>query len=180
MINTESIKKTYNECLEITVEKVPLKSWVHKPIGVGFTTHKTKYGLATPKGEVLINSSFTGTKAYTKLKLTIFHELSHLIVGLDKNHTKPFKRVLSYVSDDLQVPHEEIDMILDNNNYKYRLIGFSKNNTYDLGGAFNRTKKYLGYDPEGPRKMSIRGDLFLRFEYLPYGDALPHNMMSNT
>ncbi|MFT5852271.1 MAG: putative SprT family Zn-dependent metalloprotease [Colwellia sp.] len=178
MITIEIIKKTYEECLSVAIAKAPLTSWKQQPIGVGFTTHKVKYGLATPSGEILLNPSFIGTKAVNKLKETIFHEFAHFCVGREKNHTAPFKRALSYFSEGLTVPVEENQMVKANNGYKYRILGFSKTKTYNLEGAFKRTKKYLDYDPKGKRAMRILGDLFLRFEYVPYDDPLPKDTIS--
>lgn len=178
MITIELINKTYEECLRVAIAKVPLTSWKQQPIGVGFTTHKVKYGLATPGGEVLLNPSFIGTKAVNKLKETIFHEFAHFLVGIDKNHTAPFKRAMSYFSEGLIVPEAENEMVKANNGYKYRLLGFSKSKVYNLEGAFKRTKKYLDYDPKSKRKMRFQGDLFLRFEYVSYDDPLPKGTIS--
>lgn len=178
MITNDLIQATYKECLAIAIDKLPLKSWNIQPTGVGLTTHKAKYGLATSKGEVLLNSSFIGTYAINKLKETIFHELAHFIVGFEKNHRAPFKRAMSYISNDIVVPVEEHQMVKVNNSYKYRLLGFTQGNIYNLEGAFKRTKKYLDYDPKSQRTMSIKGDKFLRFEYVPYEDAMPENTIS--
>jgi hypothetical protein len=178
MITNESIKSTFDECLALAISKLPLSSWKQQPTGISFTTHKVKYGLVTAKGEILINPSFIGTLAYTKLKETIFHELAHLIVGKDKNHSAPFKRALSYISNDLVVPAEEQSMVKENNGYKYRLLGYTTNNIYNLEGAFKRTKKYLNYDPQGKRTMSIKGERFMRFEYVPYEDEMPKGTIS--
>lgn len=178
MITNQIIQSTYDECLAIAIIKFPIKSWKEQPIGVGLTTHKVKYGLATAKGEVLLNPSFIGTPAFNKLKETIFHELAHFIVGRSKNHTAPFKRALSYISNDKHVPEAEYQMVKDNNGYKYRLLGFTEKHTYNLGGAFKRTKKYFDYDPLSKITMSIKGDKFLRFEYVPYNDEMPANTIS--
>ena len=178
MITIDTIKTTYAECIAIATAKLPFTSWKTHPIGIGLTTHKVKYGLAKANGEVLINPAFIGTKAYTKLKETIFHELAHFIVGFDKNHTAPFKRAMSYISDDIYVSPTEHAMVKENNSYKYRLLGFTKTKTYNLEGAFKRTKKYLDYDPQGKRTMSIKGERFSHFEYVPYDDPMPENTIS--
>jgi hypothetical protein len=178
MITQQFIESTYKNCLAIATSKIPLSGWEQQPIGIGLTSHKVKYGLATPKGEVLLNPSFIGTKAYNKLKETIFHELAHFIVGLDKNHSAPFKNALGYISDHLEAPAEELHMVKENNGYKYRLLGYTQNKVFNLEGAFKRTKKYLDYDPKGRRTMSIDGDKFLRFDYVPYTDALPEGTIS--
>lgn len=178
MITNTLTQETFNECLCLAKAKIPLSSWKVQPKGIGFTTHKVKYGLATSKGEVLLNPAFIGTEAYTKLKETIFHEFAHLIVGLEENHSSAFKRVLAYISDYLVVPADEYEMVKDNNGYKYRLLGFTQDNSYNLGGCFKRTKKYLNYDPKGRRTMSINGDKFLRFEYVSYDLKMPENTIS--
>jgi hypothetical protein len=178
MITLKLIHEMYAECLDIATSKLPLKLWAQLPIGVGLTTHKVKYGLAMASGEVALNPAFIGTLAINKLKETIFHELAHFAIGREKNHSNSFKRALSYFSEGLSVPVEENQMVKANNGYKYRLLGFTKNNVFNLEGAFKRTKKYLDYDPKGKRSLSIKGEKFLRFEYVPYDDAMPEGTIS--
>ena len=100
MITFTTIDSTYAECVRIASNLTPISTWKLHPAGIALDTHKANYGRATKEGEILINPAFIGTTAVNKLKETMYHEIAHLIVGLNDNHNKNFNA--------LKVPYVEI------------------------------------------------------------------------
>jgi hypothetical protein len=90
-ISFDTIQETYNECLAIAAEAIPLYNWSHMPAGLKLTELKGIYGQANILGEVFIHAAFIGTKAFAQLKSTINHELAHLIQALKKVILTPFR-----------------------------------------------------------------------------------------
>ena len=114
MITEDYVRERYHAILsDLTANILPISQWAKKPKNIGFTTHKTKYGLATFKGEVLINRNFIGTTAKRKLDHTIRHELAHFAVGFKHHHNKVFKRceVMFGNDPDLDLSDEQINSI---------------------------------------------------------------------
>jgi len=178
-ISILTIENAFKDCFEKAANIINIRSWKIQPTTIGLDTHKSSYGRVLKSGEILINPAFIGTKAFNKLTATINHELAHLVVGLDENHNKSFKRVESHFNDGLIVPILEHEMVKVENGYKHRLLGFSQDKTYCLGGVFKRTKKYLDYDPQGKRKMFFKKDKLLRFEYVDYKAPLPTGTLTD-
>jgi predicted SprT family Zn-dependent metalloprotease len=178
LIELSTIEKTYQACLKKAQTDINTRTWKTLPCGIALDTHKAKYGRAFASGQIVVNPAFIGTRAINQLISTINHELAHLIVGIDKNHNKAFKRVEGHLNYGVKVTTAERELVKVNNGYKYNLIGYTQDKIYSLAGAFKRTKKYLDYDPQGKRTMSFRGDKFLRFEYVPYEAPLPEGTLT--
>lgn len=171
-ITEDLIKATYNECLEIAAMHYPMVEWSIQPDGMEFDSHKSKYGRATIEGKVLINPSFVGTNAINKLKETMFHELAHLIVGLENHHNWYFKSVFGRLAEGIKVNEAEKKEVINKNGYKYKLLCATAKNNYLVSVTFKRLKKYTEYD-QAKRPLKIEGQRILEFFYIPYDAELP-------
>ncbi len=179
MITLETIQQLFNECLPVAIAYSPLKSWAVQPTIIKLDTHKSNYGQALSNGDILINPAFLGTTAHNKLKATILHELAHLIVGLEKGHNIDFRYVETILCEGLNVDEMEKQAVKDNNGFKLRLLAFGEKNIFDLGGAFRRTKRYTTYGAQGNnRRMSLKGEKLIKFEYVPYSNPLPEGTVT--
>jgi len=59
------------------------------------------------------------------------------------------------------------------------LLAFGEKNTFDLGGAFRRTKKYTTYgSKENLSRMKLKGEKLIKFEYVPYSNPLPEGTLT--
>ncbi|MFA0809323.1 YgjP-like metallopeptidase domain-containing protein [Microbulbifer epialgicus] len=168
MITEKHIVTTFHQVLKRVAEVVPLERWTLTPKGVDFTTEKTKYGLATPQGQVLINRAFIGTEAYTKLEFTLAHELAHLAVGLHHHHDRYFREMERAFGVDLERDlSDEISQVMRQIGFKYTLLAHLKNgDVFELGGVHRKSKAYTEYPKSGRYTKSIEGVGVIRFEYL--------------
>lgn len=166
-ITREHIENAYNTVLAELVKIAAIREWKVAPKGLGYTNHKSKYGLATSEGEVLINEAFRGTTAYKKLDHVLRHEFAHLAVGLDKHHNRYFRRVERMFGVDLSLDlAAEQNQVIAQTNPSYQLIAHLQNGKeVDLGVAHRRTKKYTEYSQDQKRFMSIHGVRIQSFEY---------------
>lgn len=168
MITEEYIADAYYRVLDEVSKVLTLAKWHMQPVGIGFTTEKTKYGMATPDGMVLINRVFIDSTAYTKLEFTLRHEFAHLAVGLHNHHNRRFQKMERVFGVDPAVDlSEEIAEIQSRIDFKYTVFAhLESGEVRNLGGVHRKTKKYSDY-PNGSRyTMSIEGIRVLRFEYL--------------
>lgn len=168
MITEQYITDTYQRILKEVSGILPINKWCHQPTGVGFTAEKTKYGLATPEGLVLINRVFIGTSAVNKLESTIRHEMAHLACGLEEHHNSRFRRMerVFGVDPDLDLS-DELAQIQGKIDFKYTVIAHLENGIQrDLGGVHRKTRTYTEY-PRHPRDVArIEGVKVLRFEFI--------------
>lgn len=166
-ITKDYIESAYHSVLAEVANIAAIREWKVSPKGLGYTNHKTKYGLATPVGEVLINQAFIGTTAYKKLDHVLRHEFAHLAVGLDKHHNRYFRRVERLFGVDLSLDlSEEQNQVIAKTNPAFKLIAHLQNGKeVDLGVAHRRTKKYTEYRHDQKGFMSIHGVRIHRFEY---------------
>jgi len=164
-INFEIIKAEYDAALLHCQAVVPLSGWKITPTGVEFTTHKSVFGYATPKGKIEISKAFLETTAYSKLRYTLRHELAHLAAGLDQNHNRVFKRY-EHAFGATSFDSEDVIQIENRINYKWTVTAHLENGTdREIGGVHRKTKKYSEYPKDGKLTMSIDGINILRFEY---------------
>ena len=167
MITIDKIENEYQTALQQCSALVPLTSWAHPPQSVGLTDHKTKYGMATHDGRVLISKAFLGTNAITKLRNTLRHELAHLAVGLRHGHNRVFKRCAILFNALQPVSKAELDAVHNNTTYKWKLIAhFFDGSSKDLGGVHRRSKRFSEY-PRNGRQMLVEGELVAKFEFEP-------------
>lgn len=167
MITFERIQHEYSAALKDCFAALPLRRWAIEPSGVDLTTHKTKYGIATHTGQVLISHGFLNTSALTKLHNTLRHELAHLAVGLRHQHNAVFRRCERNFGATMPVPADEIEQVHNNVPHKWRLLAHLYDGSVrDIGGAHRRTKKYTDYQPQTHRFMSVDGEKIRRFEFI--------------
>lgn len=173
MITKEYIQEAYDRVLAEVTQILPLNQWKHQPMGLGFTDEKTKYGLATCDGLVLINTAFIGTTATTKLDFVLRHEFTHHAVGLSKHHNRVFRRIEERFGVDPQRDlTREIEQIQSRIDYKYTVLAHLENGEIrDLGGAHRKTKRYTEYPKNARYNMSIAGIRVHRFEFLDRTDS---------
>lgn len=181
LLTQQIINDTFETCLAHAQQMVPDINWAHPFSYFEMTSPKRAYGYATTDGLVQLNPAFIGTTALNKLTLTIFHELTHLIVGLDKHHNKAFKRMERLLTQHIPRSLSGEIQVKDNNSYPWRLLSTDEQGAvYDLGGAFRRTKKYRDYSPEAGKRMRIKGKLLVSFSYVDYGEPLPKNAITES
>lgn len=166
-ITEQFVQSEYDRVLADVCKVIPLNQWKHQPTGLDFTTHKTKYGVATPAGQVLVNWAFVGTTAVNKLDFTLRHEFAHLAIGLREHHNRRFRRIEACfgadVTRDLSAEEAQVISAID---YKYTLIAhLVDGREVDLGGANRRTALYMDYPTNGRLNRSFRGVKIERFEY---------------
>ena len=165
LITFELIKNEFEQALKECGDRIPVDKWVHRPIGVELTAHKTKYGMATPEGMTLVSEFFIGTRAINKLCQTIRHELAHLAVGLKQQHNYKFKRCASFFGAMDSVDDSEVSQILDNIGFKWSLVAHMLDgSTKVLGGVHRKTKRYTEY-PDNGLRLSIAGIDVVRFDF---------------
>lgn len=165
-ITKAMIANEFNQVLDACFGILDESKWRIKPQGLGYTEHKTKYGMATPSGMVLIGTHFVGTTAVNKLKNTIIHELAHLAVGLENNHNRRFKLMEKRFGGSGGVDESDYLEIAGNIKYKYNVIAHLANGVaFDVGGMHRKTKKYSQYMPTDRNFMSIDSVRVERFEY---------------
>lgn len=167
MITEDYIKNAYHQVLKEVSEVLPVSKWQLAPAGIGFTTEKTKYGLATPEGMVLINRFFIGTTAYTKLDFTLRHELAHAAAGLHNHHNRRFRMMeRAFGVDPDRELSDEIAQIQRRIDFKYTVFAHLENGrVHNLGGVHRKTKTYTEYPKDGRYTMSIEGVRVVRFEF---------------
>lgn len=166
-ITEQFVKAEYERVLADVCKVIPLHQWKLQPTGLDYTTHKTKYGVATPAGQVLINRAFVGTTAVNKLDFTLRHEFAHLAIGLQEHHNRRFRRAEACfgadVTRDLSAEKAQVIGAID---HKYTLIEhLVDGREVDLGGANRRTARYTAYPSNGRLNRSFRGVRVERFEY---------------
>jgi predicted SprT family Zn-dependent metalloprotease len=168
MITKEYIQEVYDGVLAEVTQILPLNQWKHQPMGLGFTDKKTKYGLATSDGLVLINMALIGTTATTKLDFVLRHEFAHLAVGLSKRHNRIFQRLEErFGVDPYRDLTEEVEQIRSRIYYKYTVLAHLENGEIlDLGGVHRKTKRYTEYPKNARYHMSIAGIRVNRFELM--------------
>ena len=162
------IHDCYQSVLGEVANIVPLEQWRVQPRKLGFSTHKSKYGQATPDGQVLINTIFVGTSSHTKLDQTMRHELAHLAVGLHHHHDKHFRRMERRFGVDPTLDlTQELDQLQDKITFKYTVIAhLMDGRVRELGGVHRKTKVYSQYPRDGKYTMSIDGVRVEWFEFL--------------
>jgi predicted SprT family Zn-dependent metalloprotease len=168
VITEQYIADAYQKILNEVSGILPVDRWCHQPMGVGFTTEKTKYGLATVDGQVLINRVFIGTSAFMKLDHVLRHEFSHLAVGLKEHHNKRFQRMAMVFGVDPALDlSDELAQIQERIDFKYTVIAhMADGHKLDLGGVHRKTRTYTEY-PRHPRDVAlIKGVRVLRFEFI--------------
>ncbi|WP_045861603.1 SprT family zinc-dependent metalloprotease [Teredinibacter purpureus] len=164
-ITKEYISTRYETILLELADIIPIEKWSVPPKGLGYTTKKTAYGLATPDGDVLINELFLDTTATTKLDMVIRHEFSHMAIGLHHHHNKRFRRVESLFGVDHSIDiEEELKQINLKINFKYTLLAHLEDGAViDIGGVHRKTKRYTEYKRG---YMSIKGVAIDHFEFI--------------
>ena len=167
MITLNTINDVYNEELTKARRLFP-SNWAHVPLEkVETMEHKRYLGLASHTGQVSVNELFLNTSATSLLINTIKHEICHLIVGTHQNHNAKFKRIASILGVKNNNEFEELEQIITQINYKYTVFAHMENgDVIDLGGVHKKTRLYTEYNPEGKRKMKIKGQLIIRFEFV--------------
>ncbi|NRB79191.1 MAG: hypothetical protein HRU38_11050 [Saccharospirillaceae bacterium] len=165
-ITFEIIQSQYEQELAHCMRAYHVDSWQTKPQKVGFTNHKTKYGLAMTNADVLINKAFIGTKAYNQLKKTIRHELAHFAVGLKHCHDNVFKMCLMVFDGDISVPQHEIDEIESNISFKWQVYAnLEDGNRVYIGGVHKKTKTYTDYNQSERKNRSYKGVKVNTFDF---------------
>ena len=168
LITFEYICQEYERALKACCEKIPLKQWAHKPVGVKLTRHKTKYGMANSRGEVFISEAFLNTQANTKLKNTMRHELAHLAAGLWHGHSRVFKSVEILFGARAAVAKQEVDEVHNNISFKWELIAhLSDGRSLSLGGRHRKSKSFTHY-PDNKRLMTVDGVPVKYFSFIEY------------
>lgn len=167
MITEEYITNAYYRVLDEVSKVLPLAKWHMQPVGIGFTTEKTKYGMATPDGMVLINRVFIDSTAHTKLEFTLRHEFAHLAVGLHNHHNRRFQRMERVFGVDPAIDlSEEIAEIQSRIDFKYTVFAHLENGEVrNLGGVHRKTRTYTEYPKGDHYTMSIEGVRVVRFEF---------------
>ena len=169
MITKDILHELFHQCVEQASSLYPQAQWRHRLQRIEWDTYKTSYGRVTTTGIIKINPAFIGTNTEKKLKETIFHEIAHLIVGLDQHHNTLFKRVeqrlIQGIWKNQRERHDQRKQVHQNNGYKYELIAYSQTRQYCCGHFFRRHKKYTHYKPSQQQFMSIGNDKILFFRY---------------
>jgi len=168
MITVKFVQSVYDDILADVVCVLPMIEWIHKPTALGYTDEKTKYGLATNEGMILINRLFIGTTATTKLDYTLRHEFAHLAIGLRESHNRAFKRLEERFGVDLNRDlSEDISKIQNKIAYKYTVLAHLENGEVRvIGGVHRKTRRYTEYPTNKSRfKLSVDGIRILSFEY---------------
>jgi len=168
MICEDYIWGRYHQILIELKAKHPLDKWKHQPKTLGFTEHKTKLGMATNTGVVLVNKAFIGTDAKAKLDFTIRHEFAHLAAGLHHNHNKVFRGYESYFGADTRIDYtSEIEQVQAKIGYKYTVFAHLENGERkEAGQVHKKTKKYSEYPRDGRLNMSFGNFRVLKFEFI--------------
>ncbi len=160
------IANEYDNALIDCSNKCALDQWVHQPVGMDFTQHKTKYGMVTRDGQVLINRAFIGTQSIVQLRNTLRHELAHLAVGLDQHHNRLFKYYERLFC--AREPVDESEWVEFRNNipFKWQLRAHLMDGRMrDIGFAHRRSRAYLNY-PNNQRVYFIEKTKIKYFEYI--------------
>ncbi|MFL0801978.1 MAG: hypothetical protein K6L80_16135 [Agarilytica sp.] len=166
-ISFDVIRDEYNNALEQCCAVLAKPKWVVQPSALELTRHKTKFGMASSKGVVYINSAFIGTQAINKLRNTLRHELAHLAVGLAEGHNAIFKHCAQVFGANRAVPQSEILAFEQSVGYKWQLIAhLVDGRTVEMGRVHRRHKKYSAYTHRRWRYMVIKDTAVLRFEYV--------------
>jgi hypothetical protein len=168
VITEQYIADAYQKILKEVSGILPLDRWCHQPMGVGLTSEKTKYGLATVEGQVLINRVFIGTSAFKKLDHVLRHEFSHLAVGLKEHHNKRFQRMAMVFGVDPTLDlTDELAQIQERIAFKYNVIAhMADGHKLDLGGVHRKTRTYTEYPRHSRDVALIKGVRVLRFEFI--------------
>ncbi len=167
IIDFDVICDEYTIALDHCRDELPECEWAIRPSGLELTRHKTKFGMASSRGVVYINSGFIGTPAITKLRNTLRHELAHLAVGLAEGHNAIFKHCACMFGVSKDVPKSEIQAFEQSVGYKWQLIAhLVDGRTVEMGRVHRRHKKYTAYTHKRWRYMVIKDTAVQRFEYL--------------
>ncbi len=167
IIDFDVIREEYEAALTQCCSMLPLAKWVVQPTALALTRHKTKFGMASSKGVVYINSGFIGTFAINKLRSTLRHELAHLAVGLAEGHNAVFKHCAAVFGATKDIPKAEIHAFEQSVGYKWQLIAhLVDGRTVEMGRVHRRHKKYSAYTHKRWRYMMIKDTAVQRFEYV--------------
>lgn len=167
MMTFEMIEDEYRQALEHCCRVKPLQQWSVQPTRIALTRHKTKYGIATSRGEVFVSQAFISTGAINKLRSTLRHELAHLAVGLVHGHNSVFKQCASAFGANDKVEPAEIQALDKAIGYKWLLRAhLVDGQTVDMGRVHRRHKKYAFYTPRRRVFMTIKDVVVQRFEYV--------------
>lgn len=168
-ISKEWVQQALSFCLEHVHSMYPQSHWTHSYRTLTFDASKRCYGSVSNCGNIHINPAFLGTHAHSKLLITLIHEITHLVVGLNHKHDRIFKARFKQLSQGLQCSDEEAKQVLDNNGYKHRLIATDmEGNTMDLGGVLRRSKAYTNYQYSPLRYRKAKGRIIQSFHYINY------------
>lgn len=134
---------------------------------------KTIYGMAHPNGKIELSSIYVDTDCIESLKLTIAHELAHLIVGLEKGHNRAFKYMLMHLIaccgiDEVKAEEERKALVSIAKAHKPLSLElwaiFEDGSRESVGKYFKRSKKFTEYVQERDRLM-LDGKRIARFHY---------------
>ncbi len=167
MITLETIEDEYQKALDECGGVIPFDKWSIRAKAIKLTRHKTKYGIATSRGEVFVSQAFINTTAINKLRNTLRHELAHLAVGLAHGHNRIFKQCARDFGAMNAVDPAEIQAMDKAIGYKWQLLAHLVNgHTVDMGRVHRRHKKYAAYIPRRRVFMTIKDVVVQRFEYV--------------
>lgn len=167
MIDFDCIQKEFQLALEECDQVFPIEQWPHAPNTVKLTRHKTKYGMASPNGEVYVSQAFIGTNSLNKLRATIRHELAHLAAGIRHQHDQKFRQFEAAFGGNKKASAEEIKAVHDNIPFKWQVIAHLENGVVkDIGGAHRRSKRFKEYSPSRFNFMTVDGIKVKHFEFI--------------
>jgi hypothetical protein len=136
------------------------------PVGpIVLFNNTTMLGQATTKGKILINENFINLTCIDLLINTIRHELAHLIVGLQQNHNKHFKRVALLLGVKNN-SYFDLGPIQNKIGFKYEVSATLESGEVILiGGVHRKTKRYIDYISTNKKWHSINGDKVIQYHF---------------
>ncbi len=152
-ITLETIRLNHTEALENAISKFPLEKWSIKPTSLVIKPFKSRWGDANSCGTIRINDVFIGTDNYAKLRDTLDHEISHLIVGLNENHNKIFKRMFSIIShagrmENGTIKEKDLEIAYKKIKRKFQLWAqLEGHNDILMGPSARRDSRRVNYKP---------------------------------
>lgn len=162
----QRIHTLHQEVMQI----IPEHKWDVPLTNVGMTNRKRAAGLASNKGDILINHIFVGTNLFDKLDDTIRHELAHLAAGVKHKHNHVWKRIAHAFGCDIhKTEHSEANEILTSKiQHKYWLIAITDTGErITIKSADRKAKRYTHHNPNVSR-LTVDGKKIASFEYAPY------------
>lgn len=175
MINKEIIELEAGRMLEMI--KPHIRGWSTPLVCVTVakfpaSKSKTKFGTASPCGEIKISDVFIGTSCLDALRETILHEYCHLITGLKHNHGPQFKRnlrTLLYIAGiNKERAEEQKRLMVDaiKPKHKYTLVAITVTGEEVVIGNYHKvSKKYLEYD-QSKTHLKVENKVIRSFSYI--------------